>query len=40
MPGEPEHRTKARRLKEGIPLDETTWNQLEEIARSLNVPVH
>lgn len=40
MPGEPEYRTKALRLKEGIPLDETTWRQLEETARSLNVPVH
>jgi uncharacterized oxidoreductase len=40
MPGEPESRSRARRLKEGIPLDDTTWSQLEETARSLNVPVH
>jgi uncharacterized oxidoreductase len=39
MPGEPEHRSKARRLKEGIPLDETTWSQLVDVARGLSVPV-
>jgi hydroxycarboxylate dehydrogenase B len=40
MPGEPEHRTKVKRLREGIPLDATTWNQLQEVARSLNIPGH
>jgi uncharacterized oxidoreductase len=34
MPGEIEERTKARRLQEGIELDETTWRQLQETARS------
>jgi uncharacterized oxidoreductase len=40
MPGEPEHRTRQQRLREGIPLDETTWSQLQEVARSLKVPGH
>ena len=40
MPGEPEHRSRVTRLREGIPLDETTWNQLQETARSLNIPGH
>jgi uncharacterized oxidoreductase len=33
MPGEIEERTKARRLREGIDLDETTWAQITEAAR-------
>jgi uncharacterized oxidoreductase len=40
MPGEPEHRTKARRLNEGIPLDTTTWNELLEVAHGLQLPEH
>jgi uncharacterized oxidoreductase len=40
MPGEPEHRTRKLRLREGIPLDETTWGQIQDVARSLNVPGH
>ncbi len=39
MPGEVEERTKAVRLSEGIPLDETTWRQIAETAESLEVPV-
>ena len=38
MPGEPEERTRARRLRDGIDLDDTTWKQLQETCRSLNVP--
>lgn len=38
MPGEIEHRTRALRLKEGIDLDEKTWNQIVDVARSLKVP--
>jgi LDH2 family malate/lactate/ureidoglycolate dehydrogenase len=37
MPGEPESRTRAQRLREGITLDDTTWNQIEEVARDLQV---
>jgi uncharacterized oxidoreductase len=38
MPGEPEARTRARRLREGIEIDDTTWSQLLATARSLDVP--
>jgi uncharacterized oxidoreductase len=40
MPGEPEQRTKIRRLREGIPIDETTWKQLQDVAAGLRVPGH
>jgi uncharacterized oxidoreductase len=33
VPGEPERRTRARRLKEGIELDDTTWGQLRATCR-------
>lgn len=39
MPGELEERTKAMRLAEGIPLDDTTWRQIVETAESLGVSV-
>ncbi|MGL4553065.1 MAG: Ldh family oxidoreductase, partial [Gemmataceae bacterium] len=39
MPGEVEDRTKARRLRDGIDLDETTWGQIADTARSLGVAV-
>jgi uncharacterized oxidoreductase len=32
MPGEIEERTRARRLREGIELDDTTWSQFRETA--------
>jgi hydroxycarboxylate dehydrogenase B len=35
MPGEPEERTKARRLREGIEVDAVTWAQIEETARAV-----
>jgi uncharacterized oxidoreductase len=40
MPGEPEQRTKLQRQREGIPVDETTWKQLQEVAASLHVAGH
>lgn len=40
MPGEPEQRTRRQRLREGIPLDETTWGQIQDVARSLHLPGH
>jgi len=40
MPGEPEHRSRIERLRVGIPLDATTWKQLESVARSLGIPGH
>ncbi len=39
MPGEIEERTKAQRLREGIDVDETTWSQVLETARSVGVDV-
>ncbi len=37
MPGEIEERTRARRLREGIELDETTWSQIIETAQSVGL---
>jgi uncharacterized oxidoreductase len=37
MPGEPEARTKAKRLRDGIELDETTWGQIVATCRSLEI---
>jgi len=36
-PGEPERANKARRTAEGVPVDETTWSEILEAARSLGV---
>ena len=33
-PGEPERRSRAKRLEEGIPVPEETWRQLSETARA------
>src|SRR5262249_15118546 len=37
MPGEVEERTRARRSREGIELDETTWGQIMATCRSLQI---
>lgn len=37
MPGEIEERTKARRMKEGIELDEKTWSQLSMTAEAVGL---
>jgi uncharacterized oxidoreductase len=37
MPGELEARTKGKRLRDGIELDETTWRQIVETCRSVKV---
>jgi uncharacterized oxidoreductase len=37
MPGEPEARTEAQRRRDGIVVDEETWRQITDIARSLNL---
>jgi uncharacterized oxidoreductase len=39
LPGDPERREKARRRKEGIPLDDGTWRQLVEVAASRKIAV-
>jgi uncharacterized oxidoreductase len=37
MPGEIEERTKAQRLRDGIPMDDTTWTQIRETARAVGL---
>ena len=37
MPGEPEARTRARKLREGIEIDDTTWGQIVATGESLGV---
>ncbi len=39
LPGEPEARSRARKLREGIEIDEKTWSQIAATAASLGVPV-
>jgi hydroxycarboxylate dehydrogenase B len=39
LPGDPERREKARRLKSGIPLDDGTWGQLVGVADRLKIRV-
>lgn len=37
VPGEPEQRSKAERLKNGIPVAEATWEAIRDVARGLGV---
>lgn len=37
LPGEPEHRARQQRLREGIPVPETTWDELQLAAEELRV---
>jgi uncharacterized oxidoreductase len=37
MPGEPEEKTRAKRSRDGIELDETTWGQILATCRSLGI---
>lgn len=37
LPGEPEQEVSARRLLEGIEIDEGTWSQVGEVAKQLGV---
>lgn len=37
VPGEPEERTTERRRREGIEVDDVTWSELRELARSLGL---
>jgi uncharacterized oxidoreductase len=38
MPGDVEHETRAKRLAEGIPLDDESWRQIAEAGESVGVP--
>jgi uncharacterized oxidoreductase len=37
MPGEIEERTKAQRLRDGIPIDDTTWAQIRDTAKAVGL---
>jgi uncharacterized oxidoreductase len=39
LPGDPERQTRARRLREGVGLDDGTWGQLAALAQALAVPL-
>ncbi len=39
LPGDPERRAMAKRLKDGIPIDDQTWLALTSLARDLNVAI-
>ena len=39
IPGDPERASRARRLAEGIPVDDETWRELAAAARTVNVLV-
>lgn len=39
VPGEPEHRTEAERLKEGIPLESSTLEELVSLGKSLGISI-
>jgi LDH2 family malate/lactate/ureidoglycolate dehydrogenase len=39
IPGELEFRTKEKRLKEGIPVDEKTWQSIEIVAKELGLDI-
>lgn len=38
VPGEPEHRSRAERLRDGIPIPSATWQGIRECAQSLGLP--
>jgi uncharacterized oxidoreductase len=37
IPGDPERANRARRLKDGVPIDEETWREIAAAARGINV---
>jgi hydroxycarboxylate dehydrogenase B len=39
IPGDPERANRARRLKEGVPIDDETWREIAAAARAVNVLV-
>src|SRR5216110_2890637 len=39
IPGDPERANRARRLREGVPIDEETWREIAAAARTVNVLV-
>jgi LDH2 family malate/lactate/ureidoglycolate dehydrogenase len=39
VPGDPERRAREKRLREGIPVEADVWEQIVEIAHSLDLPI-
>jgi uncharacterized oxidoreductase len=39
IPGEPERRSKEKRLREGIYIEEKTWGDIVTLAVELGVPI-
>jgi uncharacterized oxidoreductase len=39
IPGDPERLSRAKRIAEGVPIDEETWREIAEAARGVNVRV-
>jgi uncharacterized oxidoreductase len=39
IPGDPERRTRAERIAQGVPIDDETWRELVVAARGINVLV-
>jgi uncharacterized oxidoreductase len=39
LPGDPEERTRARRTRDGVELDDKTWGQIQDTCRRLSVTV-
>ncbi len=39
IPGDPERQTKAKRIAEGVPIDDETWREFAVAARGVNVLV-
>jgi uncharacterized oxidoreductase len=37
IPGDPERRTRAERIANGVPIDDETWRELAAAARAINV---
>ena len=37
IPGDPERRTRAERIANGVPIDDETWRELTVAARGINV---
>jgi uncharacterized oxidoreductase len=37
IPGEPEARLEAERRRDGVPIEDETWNQIEAVAAELGV---
>jgi uncharacterized oxidoreductase len=39
IPGDPERQSRARRIADGVPIDDQTWREIVEAARGVNVLV-